>query len=49
VYEAARLSGEQWPSPLIIEMARVEESGSPAWRITTCDTETNEQSVMTLD
>lgn len=48
LYEAARLSGEQWPSPLIIEIARVEASGSPTWRITTCDTETNEHSVMTL-
>ena len=49
VYEAAQRSGEQWPSPLIIEMARVVESGAPVWRITTCDTETNEQSVMTLN
>lgn len=47
-YDAAQLSGEEWPSPLIIEMARVIQSGSPVWRITTCDTETNEQSVMTL-
>ena len=49
VYEAAQRSGELWPSPLIIEMARVMESGAPVWRITTCDTETNEQSVMTLN
>ena len=48
VYEAAHLSGEAWPSPLIIEMARVLESGAPVWRITTCDTETNEQTVTTL-
>jgi hypothetical protein len=47
-YDAARLSGEQWPSPLIIEMARVMDDGRPAWQVTTCDTETNEQSVMTL-
>lgn len=48
-YEAAQRSGEQWPSPLIIEMARVVESGAPVWRITTCDTDTNEQSVMFLN
>jgi hypothetical protein len=47
-YAAAQLSGEQWPSPLIIEMSRVMENGAPVWRITTCDTETNEQSVTTL-
>ncbi|MFE5409602.1 hypothetical protein [Microbacterium sp. NPDC056569] len=46
---AARLSGEQWPSPLIIEMARVMDDGTPAWRITTCDTATNEHSVMTVN
>ncbi|MGU3643347.1 hypothetical protein ACLBXX_00145 [Microbacterium sp. C23T] len=46
---AAQLSGEQWPSPLIIEMARVMEDGTPTWRITTCDTATNEHSVMTVD
>lgn len=48
-YDAAQLSGEQWPSPLIIEMARVTEDGSAAWQITTCDTETNEQSVMIVN
>lgn len=48
-YEAAQLSGEQWPSPLIIELARVMEGDAAVWRITTCDTETNEQSVMTLN
>ena len=47
-YEAANLSGEEWPSPLIIEMARVMEGGAPVWRITTCNTETNEQTVTTL-
>jgi hypothetical protein len=46
---AARLSGEQWPSPLIIELARVMENEAAAWRITTCDTETNEYSVVTVD
>ena len=46
--EAAHLSGEEWPSPLIIEMARVMEGGAPVWRITTCNTETNEQTVTTL-
>lgn len=46
---AARRSGERWPSPLIIEMVSVMEDGEPVWRITTCDTETNEHSVMVLD
>ena len=48
-FAAAQLSGEQWPSPLIIEMARVMEDGTPTWRITTCDTATNEHSVTTVD
>lgn len=48
-FAAAQLSGEQWPSPLIIEMARVMEDGTPAWRITTCDTATNAHSVMTVN
>lgn len=48
-YDAAQRSGEQWPSPLIIEPARVMDDGVPVWRITTCDTQTNEHSVMTLD
>jgi hypothetical protein len=48
-YAAAQLSGEQWPSPLIIEMARVMVDGTPAWGITTCDTATNEHSVMTVN
>lgn len=48
IYEAARLSGERRPTPLIIEMARVTEGGAPAWRVTTCDTETNEHSVTTV-
>jgi len=30
-------------------MARVIEDGAAVWRITTCDTATNEQSVMTLN
>lgn len=47
-YDAAHLSGEEWPSPLIIEMARVMEDGAPVWRITTCNIETNEQTVTTL-
>jgi predicted small secreted protein len=46
-YEAAQLSGEKWPSPLIIEMTRVIEGEVPAWRITTCDTETDDFSVVT--
>ncbi|WP_243074340.1 hypothetical protein [Microbacterium sp. SS28] len=48
-YDAAQLSGEQWPSPLIIEMARVMEGGTAMWRITTCDTATNEHFEMTLN
>lgn len=48
VYDAAQLSGETWPTTLIIEMTRVMEGAAPAWRITTCDTETDEHSVMTL-
>jgi hypothetical protein len=48
-YGAAQAAGEQWPSPLIIEMARVMDAGTPRWQITTCDTATNEQSVMTVD
>ena len=47
--EAAQLSGEEWPSPLIIEMARIMQDGTPVWQITTCDTETNEQSVVIVD
>jgi len=48
-YDAAHLSGEKWPSPLIIEMARVMDGGASVWRITTCDTETDEHSVVTLN
>ncbi|MFJ2534636.1 hypothetical protein [Microbacterium maritypicum] len=47
-YSAAQLSGEEYPSPLIVEMARVIEDGSPAWRLTMCDTATNEMTVTTL-
>jgi len=39
---AAMASGEQWPSPLIVEMTRVLDDGAAVWRITTCDTATNE-------
>lgn len=46
---AAQLSGEQWPTPLIIELARVIEDDSAVWRITTCDTATNEHSVATVN
>ena len=44
--DAAMQSGETWPSPLIIEMTRITEDGSSVWQVTTCDTATNEQSVM---
>ncbi|MGN7965700.1 hypothetical protein ACTJKK_06455 [Microbacterium sp. 22179] len=47
-YTAADRSGEEWPSPLIIEMARVDDAGSDVWRITMCDTATNAQSVITV-
>lgn len=46
---AAQLSGEQWPSPLIIELARVTEGDEAVWHITTCNTETNEHSVATVN
>ena len=49
VYTVAQSSGEQWPSPLIIELARVMESDTAVWRVTTCDTETSEHSVMTVN
>ncbi|PRB14146.1 hypothetical protein [Microbacterium sp. MYb62] len=48
-YSAAQLSGETYPSPLIVEMARVMEDGSPVWRLTLCDTATNELTVTTLN
>lgn len=44
-YEAAQRSGEEWPSPLIIEMTRVMDGDTAVWQVTTCDTETNQQSV----
>jgi hypothetical protein len=47
-YDAAQLSGEVYPSPRLIELERVEKDGRPAWRITTYDTETGAQSVVTL-
>lgn len=48
ILDAAQRSGEGWPSPLIIEMARVMEDVESKWRVTTCDTETNEHSVQFL-
>lgn len=47
-YDAAQRSGEEWPSPLIVEMARAMDDGAALWRITMCDTATNELSVLTL-
>lgn len=47
-YEAAQLAGEEWPSTLIVEMARIRENDESMWRITTCDTETSEHQVQTL-
>ncbi len=48
-YEAAQHSGEEWPSPLIVEMARVAEGERSVWRITTCDTATGQLSAATFD
>lgn len=48
ILEAAQHSGESWPSPLIIEMTREMERGEPTWRITTCNTETNDYSVQVM-
>lgn len=48
-FEAAQQSGEHWPSPLIIEMARVMNGTEAAWEVTTCDTETNRHTTITLD
>ena len=47
-YDAAQRSGERWPSPLIIEMIHVLDGGAAVWQITTCNTETNQQSVVTV-
>lgn len=47
-YSVAQLSGETYPSPLIVEMARVMKDGSPVWQLTMCDTATNEMTVTTL-
>lgn len=47
-YGAAQESGETWPSPLIVEMARVMDDGRAVWRLTMCDTATNELSVITV-
>lgn len=42
-WTVAQMSGEEYPSPLIIDMTRVIDDGVPAWSVTTCDTETNAQ------
>lgn len=47
-YDAAQLSGEVYPSPRLIELQRVVADGNPTWRITTYDTETGAQSVLTV-
>lgn len=47
-YDVVQQSGEQWPSPLVIELARVVEGGQPVWRVTTCDTATAEHTVRTM-
>lgn len=48
ILDAAQRAGESWPSPLIIEMTRAIEGGGSKWRITTCDTETNEHSIQVV-
>lgn len=47
-YDAAQESGETWPSPLIVEMARVMDDGRAVWQLTMCDTATTELSVVTV-
>ncbi|WP_438354720.1 hypothetical protein [Microbacterium sp. CJ88] len=39
-YQAARLSGEVYPNPRLIELRRQESGGVPVWNITTYDTDT---------
>lgn len=46
--EVADRSGEEYPSPLIIDMTRVIDDGDAAWQMTTCNTETNRREVVTL-
>lgn len=48
-HDAAQLSGEVYPGPRLIELERVMEDGRPAWTVTTYDTETGAQSVVTLE
>nr|WP_201470539.1 hypothetical protein [Microbacterium hydrocarbonoxydans] len=45
---AAMATGEQWPSPLIVEMTREMHDGAAVWRITTCDTATAQLSEQTI-
>jgi hypothetical protein len=47
-YSAAQESGETWPSPLIVEMARVMDDGQAVWQLTMCDTTTTELSIITV-
>lgn len=49
VYWAAQLSGEEYPTPRIIELERVIEDGAAVWRITTYDTGTGTQSEKKVD
>ena len=48
-YGAAQRSGEVYPSPRLIELARVSVGDGAVWRITTYDTETGVQSTVALD
>lgn len=47
-YAAAQESGETWPNPLIVEMARVMDDRHAVWQLTMCDTATNDLSVITV-
>jgi hypothetical protein len=46
--EAAQRSGEEYPSPRLIELERVLEDGRAVWSVTVEDTETAERSETTI-
>jgi hypothetical protein len=48
-YDAAQRSGEVYPSPRLIELARVVKDGVPTWRVTTYDTGSGVQSEVILE
>lgn len=47
-YDAAQLSGEIYPNPRLVELELQMVDGEPTWRITTYDTETHVQSVISV-